>query len=148
VQKSSGDDVVDVSERVGRVEVDDEVGGVGEVEARAAAWTDRRHVDAARSLAGQKVPEDERPVLRHGHQLVGRRTEHHVADHLDRPDTAQLSTSTAPQATVVGVRDGHGLGWVGSRFVGRRLLHCGYSTQYSHLFVMDACLLLLFGSKL
>jgi len=83
VQQSSGDDVIDVCEGVRCIEVDDEVGGVGEVEARTATWTDRRHVDTARSLARQQIPEDEGAVLRHGHELVCRRAEHDVIHHLN-----------------------------------------------------------------
>jgi len=51
VQKSSGDDVIDVCQGVGCVEVDDEVGGVGEVQASAAAWRHRRYVNGAGTLA-------------------------------------------------------------------------------------------------
>jgi len=63
VQKSSGDDVVDVSQGIGRVEVDDEVGGFGEIQASAAARTHRGYINTARSLARQKVPEDQSAVL-------------------------------------------------------------------------------------
>jgi len=90
VEQSSGDDVVDVRQRVWRVEVDDEVRGVGHVQPRAPARPDGRHVDAARSLAGQQVPEHDAAVLRHRHQLVGCRAEHHVTDYLNRTTTTVI----------------------------------------------------------
>ena len=82
-QQSTGDDVIDVCQGVGCVEVDDEVGGVGEVELGTATWSYRWHVDTARSFAWQQVPEHQSAVLRDRHQLVGRRTKHDVTDHLN-----------------------------------------------------------------
>ena len=84
MQQSSGLDVIDVRQGVGRVEVDDEEPGVGHVEARAAAGLQRRDVEAARPLPGRQVPEDDGPVLRHRDQLVRRRTERDVTDDLRR----------------------------------------------------------------
>jgi len=92
-QQSSGDDVIDVCQGVGCVEVDDEVGGVGEVELGTATWSHRWHVDTARSFAWQQVPEHQSSVLRDRHQLVGRRTKHDVADHLNWTTSAHWTVA-------------------------------------------------------
>jgi len=84
MQQPSGDDVIDMCQGVGRVEIDDEVSGIGEVDPRTSPWTESRHVDTAGSLTRQQIPEDQSAVLRYRHQLIGSRAEHYIADHLNR----------------------------------------------------------------